>query len=126
MPSIPDCDHEVKEKTNAPSAALAPDVTYGDPKEKITAEEQGNTREDHSSITEFDAGPVPAPLYRKPPTRQFVLIMIALALCVFLASLDQIIVSTSIPAITSEYSALGDISWLGTAYMMTSTAFQPL
>lgn len=44
----------------------------------------------------------------------------------FLASLDQIIVSTSIPAITKEYNSLGDISWLGTAYMMTSTAFQPL
>ncbi|KAF9280365.1 hypothetical protein BGZ68_007287 [Mortierella alpina] len=41
-------------------------------------------------------------------------------------ALDQIIVSTSIPAITREYSALGDISWLGTAYMMTATAFQPL
>ncbi|KAF9121595.1 hypothetical protein BGW39_010411 [Mortierella sp. 14UC] len=52
--------------------------------------------------------------------------MIALALCVFLASLDQIIVSTSIPAITREYSSLNDIAWLGTAYMMTSTAFQPL
>ncbi|KAF9947264.1 hypothetical protein BGZ72_010742 [Mortierella alpina] len=65
-------------------------------------------------------------MFHKPPTRQFVLIIIALSFCVFLASLDQIIVSTSIPAITKEYNSLGDISWLGTAYMMTSTAFQPL
>ncbi|KAI9231459.1 MAG: major facilitator superfamily domain-containing protein [Podila humilis] len=50
----------------------------------------------------------------------------SLALSVFLASLDQLIVSTSIPAITREFQALGDISWLGTAYMMTTTAFQPL
>lgn len=49
-----------------------------------------------------------------------------LSLCVFLASLDQIIVSTSIPAITRDYKSLGDISWLGTAYMLTATAFQPL
>ncbi|KAG0198462.1 hypothetical protein BGX28_008071 [Mortierella sp. GBA30] len=68
----------------------------------------------------------PAPMFHKPPPKEFVLIMIALSLCVFLASLDQIIVSTSIPAITKEYNSLGDISWLGTAYMMTSTAFQPL
>jgi len=45
---------------------------------------------------------------------------------VFLASLDQIIVATSIPKIIVEFKALGDISWLGTAYMMTATAFQPL
>ncbi|KAK3826781.1 MAG: major facilitator superfamily domain-containing protein [Linnemannia gamsii] len=68
----------------------------------------------------------PPPMFHKPPPRQFLLIMIALALCVFLASLDQIIVSTSIPAITVEYNSLNDIAWLGTAYMMTSTAFQPL
>ncbi|KAG0309144.1 hypothetical protein BGZ99_000975 [Dissophora globulifera] len=60
---------------------------------------------------------VPAPLYHKPPTRQFVMIMIAL---------DQIIVATSIPAIAREYNSLNDISWLGTAYLMTSTSFQPL
>ncbi|KAG0081782.1 hypothetical protein BGZ93_002625 [Podila epicladia] len=68
----------------------------------------------------------PTPLFYKPPTRQFVLIILALSLNVFLASLDQIIVSTSIPAITREFQTLGDISWLGTAYMMTATATQPL
>ncbi|KAG0042882.1 hypothetical protein BGZ83_012067 [Gryganskiella cystojenkinii] len=67
-----------------------------------------------------------APLFHKPPQKQFVLIMIALSLCVFLASLDQIIVSTSIPKIAQTFNSLGDISWLGTAYMLTSTAFQPL
>ncbi|KAG0333639.1 hypothetical protein BG004_000754 [Podila humilis] len=41
-------------------------------------------------------------------------------------ALDQLIVATSIPAITIEFQALGDISWLGTAYMMTTTASQPL
>lgn len=115
--------------------------------------------EDHSSVTASEAATeTPVQLFHKPPTKQFVLIMIAyvcypflllgsahnfllsatnhltsfvhlryrLSLCVFLASLDQIIVSTSIPAITREYNSLGDISWLGTAYMLTATAFQPL
>ncbi|KAI9239476.1 MAG: major facilitator superfamily domain-containing protein [Podila humilis] len=68
----------------------------------------------------------PVQLFHKPPPRDFFLIMLALALSVFLASLDQLIVSTSIPAITREFHALGDISWLGTAYMMTTTASQPL
>ncbi|KAG0097793.1 hypothetical protein BGZ93_001944 [Podila epicladia] len=83
--------------------------------------------EDQSSVTASEAATeTPVQLFHKPPTKQFVLIMVALSLCVFLASLDQIIVSTSIPAITREYHSLGDISWLGTAYMLTATAFQPL
>ncbi|KAF9431386.1 hypothetical protein BGZ76_000374 [Entomortierella beljakovae] len=91
-------------------------------------DKKDNNKEDSSSITASDADTAPQDVvvYHKPPTRQFVLIMIALGLSVFLASLDQIIVSTSIPAIAKEYNSLNDISWLGTAYLMTSTAFQPL
>ncbi|KAG0346860.1 hypothetical protein BG004_000665 [Podila humilis] len=84
-----------------------------------------------TTTTTNDASPeadddTPAPLFYKPPTREFVLIIIALSLNVFLASLDQIIVSTSIPSITREFNSLSDISWLATAYMMTATATQPL
>ncbi|KAF9290967.1 hypothetical protein BGZ68_005554 [Mortierella alpina] len=92
-------------------------LNIGDQKQEVAAVDEG------AAASEPDA---PPPMFHKPPPRQFLLIMIALSLCVFLASLDQIIVSTSIPAITKEYNSLGDISWLGTAYMMTSTAFQPL
>ncbi|KAF9111363.1 hypothetical protein BGX27_005032 [Mortierella sp. AM989] len=65
-------------------------------------------------------------IHHKPPPRQFALIMIGLSSCVFLSSLDQIIVATSIPAISRDFSSLHDISWLGTAYLMTSTSCQPL
>ncbi|KAG0267257.1 hypothetical protein BG011_007668 [Mortierella polycephala] len=111
MASEPDYKQELDEQ-NIPASTM----------------QKGNapSGEDQSSISASDVESEPEPLYHKPPTRQFVLIMIALSLCVFLASLDQIIVSTSIPAITLEFNALGDISWLGTAYMMTATAFQPL
>ncbi|KAG0347520.1 hypothetical protein BG004_007597 [Podila humilis] len=85
------------------------------------------SNEDQSSVTASEAATeAPVQLFHKPPHKQFVLIMIALSLCVFLASLDQIIVATSIPAITDEFKSLGDVAWLGTAYMLTATAFQPL
>ncbi|GJJ78623.1 hypothetical protein EMPS_10982 [Entomortierella parvispora] len=107
------------DETNAPVSSSTTTIPVVDGKE-----------EDHSSVTASVApasdAPAPVHLYHKPPPRQFVLIMIALSLCVFLASLDQIIVSTSIPAITRSFHSLGDISWLATAYMMTSTAFQPM
>ncbi|KAK3816428.1 MAG: major facilitator superfamily domain-containing protein [Benniella sp.] len=83
-------------------------------------------KQEVGSVDEATTADIEAPMFYKPPPREFALIMIALSLCVFLASLDQIIVSTSIPAITREYNSLGDISWLGTAYLMTATAFQPL
>ncbi|RUS22829.1 major facilitator superfamily domain-containing protein [Endogone sp. FLAS-F59071] len=49
-----------------------------------------------------------------------------ICLSVFLSSLDQTIVSTSLPRIASDFAALDQIGWVGTGYMLTSTAFQPL
>ncbi|KAG0045371.1 hypothetical protein BGZ83_009421 [Gryganskiella cystojenkinii] len=87
-----------------------------------------NSKEEDVSFATASESAVPALIHvsHKPPPGQFVLVMIALALCILLASLDQIIVSTAIPAISKEFNSLGEISWLGTAYMMTSTAFQSM
>ncbi|KAF9428981.1 hypothetical protein BGZ94_000265 [Podila epigama] len=99
----------LKQDIDGPSSDASSSPTQ---KAEIAKDEEG------SSVTVPDVPEaLPVQLYHKPPTRQFVLIMIAL---------DQIIVSTSIPAITSEYNSLTEVSWLGTAYMLTATAFQPL
>ncbi|RIB07104.1 major facilitator superfamily domain-containing protein, partial [Gigaspora rosea] len=49
----------------------------------------------------------------------------SLALAIFLAALDQTIVATALPAIAIEFNALDQIAWVGTAYLLTATAFQP-
>ena len=54
------------------------------------------------------------------------LTVIALSLCVFLASLDQTIITTAIPRIASDFNSLSQISWIGTVYLLTSTSLQPL
>ncbi|KAF9191118.1 hypothetical protein BGZ50_009646 [Haplosporangium sp. Z 11] len=118
------------ESPSSRTASVSP-ITLRQPgeKEEIKTEETVSIESNSTTPCEDVAAPsaeASSHLFHKPPPRQFFLIMVALSLCVFLASLDQIIVTTSIPAITREYNALGDISWLGTAYMMTSTAFQPL
>ncbi|RIB16270.1 major facilitator superfamily domain-containing protein [Gigaspora rosea] len=51
--------------------------------------------------------------------------MHSLSLAIFLASLDQTIIATALPAIALEFKALDQISWVGTAYLLTATAFQP-
>ena len=44
----------------------------------------------------------------------------------FLAALDQSIVGVALPRITSELGGLDKLSWVVTAYLLTSTAATPL
>lgn len=50
----------------------------------------------------------------------------ALMLTMFLAALDQTIVSTALPRITSELGGLNQLAWVVTAYLLTSTASTPI
>ncbi|KAL4738264.1 major facilitator superfamily domain-containing protein [Aspergillus similis] len=52
--------------------------------------------------------------------------MAAITLVGFLMLLDASIVSTAIPRITSTFHSLNDIGWYGSAYLLSSCAFQPL
>ncbi|RUS29735.1 major facilitator superfamily domain-containing protein [Jimgerdemannia flammicorona] len=54
------------------------------------------------------------------------LVFLGICISVFLSSLDQTIVSTALPRIASDFNALDQIGWVGTGYMLTSTAFLPL
>jgi EmrB/QacA subfamily drug resistance transporter len=54
------------------------------------------------------------------------LLFIGLAMAIFLAALDQTIVSTATPVITRDLHSFSDFSWISTAYLLTSTALQPL
>ncbi|KAI8055339.1 major facilitator superfamily domain-containing protein [Syncephalis plumigaleata] len=49
-----------------------------------------------------------------------------LALTVFLCSLDQTIVATAIPRIASDFNGLNDVSWIGSAYLLSTAAVTPL
>ncbi|KAG0371480.1 hypothetical protein BGX24_001611, partial [Mortierella sp. AD032] len=60
------------------------------------------------------------------PFKELIIVFIGLMLGVFLSSLDQTIVSVCTTNIANEFKALNEIPWVGTAYLLTSTAFQPL
>ncbi|KAF2401209.1 MFS general substrate transporter [Trichodelitschia bisporula] len=59
----------------------------------------------------------------KGPARIF----LAFALCVttFLIGLDQMIIATAIPKITTQFHSLDDVGWYGSAYLLCTTALQP-
>lgn len=63
-------------------------------------------------------------VYPKGITR--FLIILSLCLSVFLVALDQTIIAPALGAITSQFSSTRDIGWYGSAYLLTTTALQPL
>jgi len=58
--------------------------------------------------------------------RQILLVFSGLMLGLFLAALDQTIVATALPTIAGELGGLEHLSWVVTAYLLTSTASAPL
>ncbi|RDW75514.1 hypothetical protein BP6252_06656 [Coleophoma cylindrospora] len=44
----------------------------------------------------------------------------------FLLMLDESVISTAIPKITTDFHSLNDVGWYGTSYLLTNCALQPL
>ncbi|KZT58571.1 MFS general substrate transporter [Calocera cornea HHB12733] len=60
------------------------------------------------------------------PHNNMLLVFPGLMLSVFLAALDQTIVSTALPTIVSELGDADQYEWVGMAYMLSSTCSAPL
>ena len=58
--------------------------------------------------------------------RDIIQVLIGLMAGMFLAALDQSIVGTALPTIVSDLGGLEHLSWVVTAYLLTSTASTPL
>ncbi|MEV8375369.1 MDR family MFS transporter [Kribbella sp. NPDC056861] len=71
-----------------------------------------------------DGGGATAPGYLSH--KQILVILGGLMAGMFLAALDQSIVGTALPQIVSEFNSLDKLSWVVTAYLLTSTASTPL
>ncbi|MCE0483256.1 MAG: MFS transporter [Methylacidiphilales bacterium] len=68
-----------------------------------------------------------SPHSHAPATKQEIrLVFAGLMLALALASLDQNIVSTALPRIVSDLGGLAHLSWVVTAFMVTSTTTTPL
>jgi EmrB/QacA subfamily drug resistance transporter len=74
-------------------------------------------------MSEATSGRVPGEILTR---RQTVTVMVGLMLGMFLSSLDQTIVSTSIYTIANDLGGLSLQAWATTAYLITSTVTTPL
>ncbi|KAL9126067.1 MAG: hypothetical protein Q9217_004825 [Psora testacea] len=61
-----------------------------------------------------------------PTGAKLAIIIASLCLSVFLMALDNTIIATAIPKITDHFKALDDVGWYGSAYLLTTCAFQLL
>ncbi|GME30030.1 MFS general substrate transporter [Neofusicoccum parvum] len=60
-----------------------------------------------------------------PGTLVTALLTFGLCLAAFTTALDNTIIATAIPKITSVFDSLDDVGWYGSAYLLTTTALQP-
>src|SRR5438309_181057 len=74
------------------------------------------------SLNVVEATPAPAQLTH----RQILVVFSGLIMGMLLAALDQTIVATALPTIVGDLKGLEHLSWVVTAYLLTSTASTPL
>ncbi|KAI0333306.1 MFS general substrate transporter [Cubamyces sp. BRFM 1775] len=60
------------------------------------------------------------------PRRKVIAVFFGLSLCILVSCLDSTIVATALPTISAAFNAGSVVSWVPSAYFLTSTAFQPL
>ncbi|RFU31486.1 hypothetical protein B7463_g4855, partial [Scytalidium lignicola] len=61
-----------------------------------------------------------------PDALHRILIAIGLSLSVLLVALDNAILATAIPTITTDFNSLSDVGWYGSAFLITLCALQPV
>jgi EmrB/QacA subfamily drug resistance transporter len=58
--------------------------------------------------------------------QQILRVISGILLCIFLAAIDQTVVIPAVPAIAADLHGFGHLSWIVTAYLLTSTAATPV
>jgi predicted MFS family arabinose efflux permease len=82
-------------------------------------EKTGQGREDPAP-----AATVNSDVLVKFERKQLVTMCFAMALAIFLISIDETVIVTAIPKITDEFNTIEDVGWYGSAYLLTMCCFQ--
>ncbi|KAJ7764906.1 major facilitator superfamily domain-containing protein [Mycena metata] len=107
--------HEGFDRSNEHSRTASPTLRGGSSVEDVVPDEKN---EGSHALSEDDI------VY--PEGLELFLITLALCLAVFLIALDNTIIATAIPKITDQFKSLDDVGWYGSAYLLTTSAFQLL
>ena len=72
------------------------------------------------------AGTTPADSIQQFSHQQILQVLSGVMLCILLAALDQTVVVPAVPAIAADLHGFDHVSWIVTAYLLTSTAATPI
>ncbi|KAF7985870.1 hypothetical protein HWV62_43734 [Athelia sp. TMB] len=75
---------------------------------------------------ETEAGEQEDPDAEYPSGLALGLLTLGLCLTTFVIALDNTIIATAIPHITTVFHSLDDVGWYGSSYLLTTTSLQPL
>ena len=81
---------------------------------------------EHYGSTKNHIEPTISNLVPEISPTQFLVISISIYLGIFLAAVDTTVVTTILTLVASDLDALPNISWIATAYLLSSSVFQPL
>ncbi|KAJ1961040.1 hypothetical protein GGI12_003470 [Dipsacomyces acuminosporus] len=132
MPSLP-ADNPQKQPGDTPvaeQAATADEDCNSNNKTSFSTKEDLETGDTTKETAESPDGDKDKPSAQntKPliEGKQMLGVMVAIALSMFLATLDATIVSTMVPKIAERFEALANATWIVSAYVTASTALQPI
>ncbi|GAB7340606.1 hypothetical protein MBLNU457_7014t1 [Dothideomycetes sp. NU457] len=94
-----------------PKETIIADATE---RQASTSDHSHNDDQEEEDTTEYPSGV------------KLTLITVALCLSVFCMALDNTIIATAIPKITDQFKSINDVGWYGSAYLLTTCAFQLL
>src|SRR5271170_4617718 len=60
------------------------------------------------------------------PLRKLLIVFFGLAISLLLSFLDMTSVSTALPSMAREFGAAGEVSWVGTSFLIANTSMQVL
>ncbi|KAK4551814.1 hypothetical protein LTR86_010900 [Recurvomyces mirabilis] len=63
--------------------------------------------------------------FKYPSGTKLALLTLGLCLATFVVALDNTIIATAIPRITTVFDSLNDVGWYGSSYLLTTTSLQP-
>ena len=79
-----------------------------------------------SLATGPDAPALPPPVFQQLPRKDVVTVLWGVFMSMFLAAINQTIVAAALPTIGRDLADFENLSWVITAYLLTSTAVAPL
>lgn len=112
-----------QDKIENHAEATAPDATTSSEGQDISEKRQTVERTD-STATASSAGETEDTTVYKSGSSLY-LLTFGLALATFVVALDNTIIATAIPRITTVFDSLNDVGWYGSSYLLTTTSLQP-